>query len=102
MPYRRLPTTDKARMRAIEYALKAFTLLECSGVVRIDFIYDNSTEQLFFNELNPIPGSLSFYLWVKSKPQLLYTELLDQMIQFARDRQREKASLEKNIGFKAL
>lgn len=87
---------------AIEYALKAFTLLECSGVVRIDFIYDNSTEQLFFNELNPIPGSLSFYLWVKSKPQLLYTELLDRMIQFARDRQREKASLEKNIGFKAL
>ncbi len=35
--------------------------LKCKGVVRIDFIYSN--DKLYFNEINPIPGSLSYYLW---------------------------------------
>ncbi len=42
-----------------EWALIAFKVLECSGVVRIDFIYDNESSQLYLNEVNVIPGSLA-------------------------------------------
>jgi D-alanine-D-alanine ligase len=88
--------------QVIEYALKSFHLLRCSGVGRFDFILDKGTNNLYFNELNPIPGSLSFYLWQKSKPRLLYTEIVDRLIQKALQRKHEHLSLQKNIGFKAL
>ncbi len=33
------------------------------GIIRIDFLFNNETKQLYINEINTIPGSLSFYLW---------------------------------------
>ncbi len=85
-----------------QYALKAFKLIGCSGVGRFDFIYDLSKKQLYFNELNAIPGSLSFYLWEKSSPKLLYPDIIDSLIQSARKRKANKLSLQQSIGFKAL
>ncbi|NGX42541.1 MAG: D-alanine--D-alanine ligase A [Chlamydiae bacterium] len=83
-------------------AIKAFNLLECSGVCRLDFIYDLKEETLYFNELNPIPGSLAYYLWDKAEPPLLYTELLDRLLQSAKKRKAMHYSLRKNLGFHAL
>jgi len=72
-------------------AVKAFQVLGCSGVSRIDFMIDKDTDQLYINELNTIPGSLAFYLWEPlGKP---YAELIDDMIQLALKRAREDASL---------
>lgn len=70
----------------IRYGLQAFQVLECSGVARLDFIYDLQKEQLYFNEINPIPGSFSFYLWDKSAPALFYPELIDQLVEQAEAR----------------
>ena len=42
---------------------------------------DQSSGDLYFNEINPIPGSLSFYLW--EPVGVPYSELLDRMIQLA-------------------
>jgi D-alanine-D-alanine ligase len=90
------------KQAALEYAVKAFKVLGCSGVARIDFIIDSSTDKIYFNEINTLPGSLSFYLWVKSNPPLLYTELLNQVIERAEMRQRTKVALRRNEGLKAL
>jgi D-alanine-D-alanine ligase len=90
------------KQAAIEYALKAFKVLGCSGVARIDFIIDSTTAQIYFNEINTLPGSLSFYLWVKSEPPLLYTELLNRIIERAEMRQRTKVALRRNEGLRAL
>lgn len=90
------------KKRVIDYALTSFSLLGCSGVARFDFIYDKTFEKLYFNELNPIPGSLSFYLWEKSHPQLLYTEVIDRLLKRAFQVSSQRLSLQKNIGFKAL
>lgn len=84
------------------YALKSFSLLNCSGVGRFDFIYDKNQEKLYFNELNPIPGSLSFYLWEKSEPRLLYTEVINRLLQRALEIKSEQLALQKEFGFKAL
>ena len=83
-------------------ATRAYSILGCGGAVRFDFMHDNQTGQLFFNELNPLPGSFSYYLWAESKPRLLYTEELDEIILSAIRRRGIEVGLEKDVGFKAL
>jgi len=72
-------------------AVKAFRALGCNGVSRIDFMIDEETGKLYFNEINPIPGSLSFYLW--EPVGVPYSELLDRMIQLALKRMRTEEAL---------
>ena len=72
-------------------AVKAFKALGCCGVSRIDFMIDEEEDRLYFNEINPIPGSLSFYLW--EPVGVPYRELLDRMIQLAMKRARIEESL---------
>jgi D-alanine-D-alanine ligase len=90
------------KQAALDYAKKAFKVLGCSGVSRIDFIIDASCDQLYFNEINTLPGSLSFYLWVKSNPPLVYTELLNRIIRQAEKRQVTKLALKRQEGMRAL
>ena len=90
------------KQAALGYAKKAFKVLGCSGVSRIDFIIDASCDKLYFNEINTLPGSLSFYLWMKSSPPLVYTELLNRIIRQAQKRQVTKLSLKRQEGMRAL
>lgn len=74
-----------------QMAVKTFQVLNCSGVSRIDFMIDQDTNQVYVNEINPIPGSLAFYLWeALGKP---YAELLDDMVKLALKREREEKSM---------
>ncbi len=73
-----------------ETALKAFSTLGCSGIVRIDFLLDDNTT-LYLTEVNTIPGSLSFYLW---EPMgISFTELMERHKNLAFDRQRARNTL---------
>ena len=69
-------------------ALKTFKVLGCSGVIRIDFIIDKDINSIYVNEVNTIPGSLSFHLWKATN--LKYTELLDKLIDLSLKRNREE------------
>lgn len=64
-----------------DYSLRIFREFGNAGVVRIDYIIDKEKEQLYFNEINTIPGSLSFYLWRPLGKE--YSAMLDQMIKMA-------------------
>lgn len=86
----------------IKHALKAYDLLGCSGVVRFDFMIDTSSGNFYFNELNPLPGSLAHYLWQACSPKVLYPKLLDDMVIAALKTKELKQSLVKDMGFKAL
>lgn len=71
-----------------ETSKKAFRALSASGVVRIDYLYDKKSKKYYVNELNTIPGCLSFYLWMPVKKD--YPELLDDMINIAVKRYKKK------------
>lgn len=72
-------------------AVDTFRVLNCNGVSRIDFMIDKDNGQVYVNEINPIPGSLAFYLWeAVGKP---YAELLDDMVKLALKREREEENL---------
>jgi D-alanine-D-alanine ligase len=62
------------RLRAA--ALASIEALRVRGVARIDFLSDG--DELFLNEINTVPGSLSRYLFIE--PQLSFSALLDDMI----------------------
>ena len=84
-----LSPEKREEIRAL--AVKAFKKLGCCGVSRIDFMIDQDTGKLYFNEINTIPGSLAFYLW--EPIGVPYKELLDKMIQYAQKRVRTEAGL---------
>lgn len=91
---RELPAdlTPQKREEIRQMAVKTFQALNCSGVARIDFMIDRDTDQVYVNEINPIPGSLAFYLWeALDKP---YAELLDDMVGLALKREREEKSMQ--------
>ncbi len=52
---------SKVKEKIEEYARKAFKECRCKGMVRIDFMY--TKDKTYLTEINPIPGSMSFYLW---------------------------------------
>lgn len=75
-----------------DLAIKAFQSLGCSGVSRVDFMIDtDDNDKVYVNEINTIPGSMSFYLWeATGKP---YKELLNRVIDLGFKRTRDKSKL---------
>ncbi|GBU11328.1 D-alanine-D-alanine ligase A [Erysipelotrichaceae bacterium] len=65
----------------------AFKTLGMTGVSRIDFLVDNRTNKIYLNEINTIPGSLSFYLWQAAGIE--FSELIDKLVKIAITRFRE-------------
>ncbi len=90
---RKLPADISAEMDAQvrELAIRTFQALGCSGVARIDFLNDKGSGALYVNEINTIPGSLSFYLW--DAAGVNFASLLDKMIELAFKRHRERQAL---------
>ncbi len=81
---------DAEREEVRNLAVKAFGVLGCAGIARIDFMKDLDTGKIYLNEINTIPGSLAFYLWTPLG--VSYTELLDRIITLAVKRKRENES----------
>ena len=79
---------EKLAKEIAETSKKAFRSLGASGVVRIDYLYYKKSKKYYVNELNTIPGSLSFYLWTPLNKE--YDELLDDMINIAVKRYKKK------------
>lgn len=71
-----------------ESAGSVYGLIGCNGLARLDFLLEKGTENYFFNEINTIPGSFSFYLWKESG--IAFSELLKKLIDLAVEDQRKK------------
>jgi len=93
---------SEIKAKVTDYACRAFRTLGCSGVARIDFIFDLETGDIYLNELNTLPGSMAYYLWSGSRPPIHYTELLDKMVEGALERRGLLEGLKRDFGFRAL
>ncbi len=83
--------TESQEKAIKEMCLTTFKALNCNGVARIDVMIDEATGEIFVNEINTIPGSLSFYLWEAAGVK--FDELMDKIIYFAQKRHREREKL---------
>lgn len=68
----------KLESKITDLSLKTFRALNLSGVARIDYLINKETKEVYVNEPNTIPGSLSFYMFKALGKD--YTTLLDDMI----------------------
>lgn len=80
-------------------ASETFRVLDCQGVSRVDVIVDRDSNEIYVNEINTIPGSLSFYLWEATG--LSFSGLMDELVRLALKRQRDAShktlSFDQNI-----
>ena len=83
-----LPADETERIRFL--AGETFRVLSCHGVSRVDVMIDAKTRQIYVNEINTIPGSLSFYLWEAAG--IKFDELMDRLVRLALKRKRDQAS----------
>lgn len=82
-----LPKEETERIQYL--AGETFRVLSCHGVSRVDVIIDRSTREVYVNEINTIPGSLSFYLWEATG--LPFDKLMDTLVQLALKRKRNQS-----------
>ncbi len=89
---------SKKLTREIEnMSIKACKALNTSGIVRIDYLYDTKNEKIYLNEINIIPGSLSFYLWKNMKYKELLANIIELGIKKYKNKSRKQTSFETNV-----
>lgn len=96
---RKIPAdlTKAQEEEVYKLAKSTFKILNCEGISRIDFILDGDNNKIYVNEINTIPGSLSYYLW---QPRgIEFDELLDRAIRYAikRKEKRDKITYSTNV-----
>ena len=70
-------------------AVETFKALNCDGVARIDFMIDEKDNRIYVNEINTIPGSLSFYLWEATG--ISFGQLTERLLEIAFSRKRDSS-----------
>lgn len=75
----------KLEARLKEAAADIFTRLKCKGLARVDFFVNDKTDEIYFNEINTLPGftSISMYPKLWQATGITYPDLLDELIQLA-------------------
>ena len=75
-----------------EYAVRAYRLVDCAGMARVDFFVEKETNKIYLNELNTIPGftKISMYpkLWEASG--LPYAKLVDRLVELGMERKADR------------
>ncbi len=66
-----------------ENAIKVFEAFGRRGAPRLDFLCNDETGEIFFNEINPIPGSYGYFLWERAEEPLMFPELVRHLVEEA-------------------
>jgi D-alanine-D-alanine ligase len=88
-----LPAETTAELRRL--AVECYRAVECEGMGRVDFLFEQSTGKLYINEINTIPGftSISMYPKMWEASGIGFSQLVDRLIELAIQRhERKKAT----------
>lgn len=87
--------TEEVAEKMKDMAMRAYKVLDCSGLVRSDF-FVTAADEVLINEVNTMPGftptSMFPLLWQKTG--VTYPELIDQLIELALERHAEKQTIQ--------
>jgi D-alanine-D-alanine ligase len=82
------PISDELTRRIQDLSIQAFKAVDGRGIVRIDYLVKPDSDEVYLNELNTMPGSLSFYLWQPTG--LSQAQVVDKLVKLARDAYADK------------
>jgi D-alanine-D-alanine ligase len=76
-------------------AVECYRAMECEGLARVDFLLETSTNRLFINEINTLPGftSISMYPKMWEYSGLPMPKLVDRLIELALERHAARQRL---------
>ena len=81
------PVSEKIKKEIEAAAVSIFRAIDGKGISRLDFLVD-SKENVYFNEINTMPGSLSFYLWKASG--VSFKKLVTELVRLAEEEWKAK------------
>jgi D-alanine-D-alanine ligase len=75
-------------------AKRAYEMLRCEGMARVDFFYETNGRGWLVNEINTIPGftPISMYPKMWEASGLNYSALVDRLIELAKQRHARRAT----------
>ncbi|MBQ2696232.1 MAG: D-alanine--D-alanine ligase [Clostridia bacterium] len=78
--------TEEEQATIREFACRAFTAADCSGLSRVDFFIDRKDGSIILNEINTLPGftDISMYPMLWRESGICGKELVTRLIRLAR------------------
>jgi D-alanine-D-alanine ligase len=76
--------------KAVTIGLDVYKALGCSGTARVDMLIDSKLGEVYFNEVNPLPGSLYAHNWRAAG--VSGVELVEALIGYAEERWQTRKS----------
>jgi D-alanine-D-alanine ligase len=77
------PISDKLTQDIKDMTISAFRAVDGRGIARIDYLVKPETNEVYLNEINTMPGSVSFYLWREDGYST--TAVVERLIKLAQD-----------------
>ena len=77
--------------QALKIGTDVYRAIGCDGTARVDMLVDSKTKKVYFNELNPLPGSLYAHNWQKAGVSKV--DLVEKLIAYALERHAAHAKL---------
>ncbi|MEK7621343.1 MAG: D-alanine--D-alanine ligase family protein [Patescibacteria group bacterium] len=78
--------------KAVDTAIKSYKAIECQGIARVDLLIDGNTKEIYFNELNPLPGDLYSHNWRANGVSKV--QLVERLINYAEESFLQKNAIE--------
>lgn len=77
---------------AVKIGLAVYSAVGCSGIARVDMLIDGKTKKVYFNEINPLPGSLYSHNW--NRAGVSNVELVTRLVNYAEERWSARQKLQ--------
>jgi D-alanine-D-alanine ligase len=79
---------EKLLAKCFSEAKAVYRALGCSGIARVDLLIDSKAKKVYFNEVNPLPGSLYAHNW--RSVGISNVELVERLVNLGLERYTEQ------------
>ena len=92
--YSEIPATIPAKLysESLRVARAMYTAVECEGTARVDLLIDSKAGVVYFNEINPLPGSLYAHNWCAAG--VSQVALVAKLVTLALERHKKQHTLQ--------
>lgn len=77
--------------KAENLGIAVYKALGCTGTARVDMLIDSAEAQVYFNEVNPLPGSLYSHNW--NRAGVSNVDLVTRLVDLAMERHESRSAL---------
>jgi D-alanine-D-alanine ligase len=82
---------EKLYAKAEAVGLNVYASFGCTGIARVDMLIDQKSGEVYFNEINPLPGDLYAHNW--NRAGISNVDLVLKLVAFAKERHTERQAL---------